>query len=381
MKRNWFLTAPLVCLSQIAIADNAILVLDASGSMWGQIEGKAKIEIARNAVAEMLKTWPQGHQLGLVAYGHRSKGDCADIETLLPIAPLNAAVFQAQVNGLNPKGMTPISAAVQHAAAALKSSEEKATLILVSDGEETCKVDPCVVAKALEAQNIHFTAHVIGFDVAKGTTADSQLQCLAKATGGQYLNASNARELSSALDRLSEITPAATPEASLDAPSSAARGSTLAVKWTGPNAALDAIALVDTASQERTSFVYVSDGNPAMLSMPGLPGKYVLQYRHRDLEVIATRTIEVTEAQASLNAPNSAPIDTEITIHWVGPAAELDTIVIARVGDDGYESYTYVGSENPARLTTPSTPGRYELRYKLRDSEVIAVCPIEVVAK
>ena len=32
----------------------SMLVLDASGSMWGQIGGKPKIEIAREAVASML---------------------------------------------------------------------------------------------------------------------------------------------------------------------------------------------------------------------------------------------------------------------------------------------------------------------------------------
>lgn len=380
MRRNGLLATALLCLGQAAFADNAILVLDASGSMWAQIEGKTKIEIARSAVAAMLKTWPQGHQLGLVAYGHRSKGDCADIETLLPVATLDASTFQDQVNALSPKGMTPISAAVQHAAAALKSSEEKATVILVSDGEETCKLDPCLIAKTLEANSIDFTAHVIGFDVAKNTTADRQLQCLATATGGRYLNASNAQELSGALDQLSKTTPTTKPDATLDAPATAPRGSRLAVHWTGPNAELDAISLVEVNSQARSSYVYVRDGNPALLNLPGKPGNYLLHYRHRDLEVLATRTIVVTEAQASLEAPASAPIDTEIAVHWIGPAAELDTIVIAKVGDDGYESYTYVSSENPVRLTTPSTPGQYELRYKLRDSEVIAVRAIEVKA-
>lgn len=59
----------------------------------------------------------------------------------------------------------------------------------------------------------------------------------------------------------------------------------------------------------------------------------------------------------------------------------MDVIVIAKVGDEGYESYTYLNSTNPARLTTPSEPGQYELRYKLRDTEVIAVRAIEVLGR
>ena len=47
-----------------------MLVLDASGSMWGQIGGKPKIAIARQAVGAMLDGW-NGGDLGLMVYGHR----------------------------------------------------------------------------------------------------------------------------------------------------------------------------------------------------------------------------------------------------------------------------------------------------------------------
>ena len=63
-----------------------MLVPDAFGSMWG--EGRAKIEIAREAVASMLASWPANQQIGLMAYGHRSKGSYTDIEVLKQPAPL-----------------------------------------------------------------------------------------------------------------------------------------------------------------------------------------------------------------------------------------------------------------------------------------------------
>ncbi|UCF82466.1 MAG: VWA domain-containing protein, partial [Desulfobacteraceae bacterium] len=53
-----------------------VLVLDASGSMWGQIEGKAKIEIAKKVMAELIDQIPADFQTGLTVYGHRRKGDC-----------------------------------------------------------------------------------------------------------------------------------------------------------------------------------------------------------------------------------------------------------------------------------------------------------------
>ena len=188
----------------------SMLVLDASGSMWGQIQGRAKIEIAREAVGTMLKTWPRNQQLGLMAYGHRSKGNCADIEVLKMPATVNAAAMQQAVNALQPKGMTPISAAVRMAAEQLKYSERKATVILVSDGEETCHADPCALGAELEKLGVDFTAHVVGFDLPEGK-AHAQLQCLAKTTGGMYVEARDAAELNKALGQLAQAAPAAPP--------------------------------------------------------------------------------------------------------------------------------------------------------------------------
>ena len=185
----------------------AMLVLDASGSMWGQIQGRTKIEIAREAVGTMLQSWPRNQQLGLMAYGHRSKGNCADIEMLKAPGVLDASAMQQSVNALQPKGMTPISASVRMAAEQLKFSERKATVILVSDGEETCHADPCAVGQELEKLGVDFTAHVIGFDIQKGSKAHVQLQCLASSTGGRYIDARDAGELNKALGEVAKAPP------------------------------------------------------------------------------------------------------------------------------------------------------------------------------
>ena len=188
-----------------------MLVLDASGSMWGQIGGKPKITIAREAVDSMLKGW-NGGDLGLMAYGHRRKGDCADIEVLQAIGPNTATGIHKQVNALNPKGMTPISAAVRKAAEQLRYTEQKATVILVSDGEETCNADPCALGKELEAMGVDFTAHVVGFDIEQGSKAHQQLQCLAANTCGRYIEARNATELNKALGEVAATKPAPQPK-------------------------------------------------------------------------------------------------------------------------------------------------------------------------
>lgn len=191
-----------ICALTLAVgiaqaADKTMIVFDASGSMWGQIDGKPKIDIAKNTLKQVIRNWNRQKPLGLMAYGHRSKGDCNDIEILVPIGNVNKQQFIQQIDALTPKGKTPVSQSLQRAAKALRHNEDKATIILISDGRETCDADPCDAAKALKKQGIDFVAHVVGFNVDKAT--DSQLACVAKATGGEYFSADDARSLNSAL--------------------------------------------------------------------------------------------------------------------------------------------------------------------------------------
>ncbi len=53
--------------------------------------------------------------------------------------------------------------AIRQAAEALKYTEKQATVILVSDGIETCDPDPCAVADELEKTGVGLTVHTVGF--------------------------------------------------------------------------------------------------------------------------------------------------------------------------------------------------------------------------
>ena len=141
----------LVWMTALGLAaDRAIIVLDASGSMWGQIDGKPKLEIARETLRTVLQSVPADMELGLMAYGHREKGTCEDIELVVPPAAGSASAITAAADTMKFLGKTPLSAAVRQAAEALKYTEDKATVILITDGLETCEADPCALGKELE---------------------------------------------------------------------------------------------------------------------------------------------------------------------------------------------------------------------------------------
>lgn len=173
-------------------AENLIFILDASGSMWGQVEGKAKIAIAKEVLTDLIRDLPDNAVVGLVAYGHRRKGDCNDVEELVPFRAIDKKRLIRTIKSLRPKGKTPISRSVRLTADRIKGQENQTTIILVSDGKETCDPDPCRLVKKLKATGIKFVMHVIGFDVTQEERV--QLECMANAGGGQYFTAGNAGE-------------------------------------------------------------------------------------------------------------------------------------------------------------------------------------------
>ena len=71
------------------VAPDFVLILSAPGSMWGQVEGENKIVIARGIRKNLVAGLSTEGEAGLVAYLRRQKGDCEDIETLLPLGALD----------------------------------------------------------------------------------------------------------------------------------------------------------------------------------------------------------------------------------------------------------------------------------------------------
>ncbi len=209
LKAAFLLLAGLLAATETIAADKTMIVLDASGSMWGQIDGRSKIDIARETLGTVLKSVPVGTELGLMVYGHREKGSCSDIELAVPPGAGTEGAITSFVNGINPKGKTPLSQSVEQAADILKYTEEKATVVLVTDGLETCEADPCALASALEKKGVDFTTHVVGFGLTE--EEGKQVACLAENTGGKYFQASDAAQLVAALTETVAEAPMARP--------------------------------------------------------------------------------------------------------------------------------------------------------------------------
>lgn len=390
MPRSLACASLALCLvSSPVFADTSrtIIVMDGSGSMWGQIDGRAKLEIARETVTEVLGTIPADQEIGLMAYGHRERGNCSDIELMVAPAAGTGAEIAARVNEMRFQGKTPLSDAVRQAADALRSTEEAATVVLVTDGLETCDADPCALARELEQSGLAFTAHVIGFGLTEEEGA--QVSCLAAETGGMYLQATDASALADALAQTvaaaaapspppAEPTPAEpTPTALLSAPAAAPQGSRIMVEWDGPRSTYDYIRVFDAAG-EWLAEVAPGDENPVELQLPWLTGDFTLAYVLETEAISEAIPISLTPAPVSIIAPATAQVGQDVTITWVGPDAFLDNIQL--LSDDTGErwGYSYTRGKESMVWTMPDVPGNYSFAYVFRDSEVIHTTPIAV---
>lgn len=372
----------------VAEAPRTMLVLDGSGSMWGAVGGRTKIEIAREVVGRVLDQAPADRALGLVAYGHNRQGDCADIELLTPTGADRAAI-RAAVEGLNPRGKTPLSDAVVFAAEQLDYRASPATVVLVSDGIETCHADPCAVGAALEAAGSDLTVHVVGFDI-DDPKALAELQCLAENTGGSFFPASDADDLALALEQtVVETAPGPAPPlpparltlraTELENGPEIETGLTWTLRSDAPDAEPLRIGPGGGAAVELATGVYdiaverAETGQRAealrVEARPGGAGAVTIVF---DLALTAS---------LRLDPAGAAPVNSDLAVHWEGPDREGDyvTVVPAGARPGVYGRYAYTREGDPLSLRLPAEPGAYEVRYLLgRPSRVLASAPIEL---
>jgi Mg-chelatase subunit ChlD len=186
----------------LSLNDRAVqIVVDASRSMWGQIDGVSKMAIAKETLEEVSYWLPTDIDLSLRAYGSTSaveSNNCADSNLLVSFGELNRDPIRRAIAGLRPTGQTPIAYALNQAGRDFDGLNSDRAIVLVSDGIESCGGDPVMAAHGLREQGI--IVHLIGFGMGNAADEDTaSLRAVANASGGRYVTASSAEELKAAL--------------------------------------------------------------------------------------------------------------------------------------------------------------------------------------
>ncbi|KKQ14289.1 MAG: D-amino-acid dehydrogenase [Candidatus Moranbacteria bacterium GW2011_GWF2_36_839] len=193
---------------------NLVLILDSSGSMAPKIGGKSKIEIAKEAALNFVKNLNEEVNVSIIAYGHKGSNSasdkavsCAGIEEIYWLDKIKLDVITSKVSLLQATGWTPIADSLQKASdilAKYPGDQYQNSVLLISDGEETCGGNPVSKAKELNGNNIKLITNVIGFNV--GGTAESQLKNISQNGGGVYYSARSSEELNNVMNKMSEAT-------------------------------------------------------------------------------------------------------------------------------------------------------------------------------
>jgi len=159
---------------------------------------ETKMEAAKRALSDFVGTLPANLSVGLEVYGNRETEECDDIEIIVPVGKLDVDEMQHEINSLQAFGATPVAAALEKGAAAMRPLNGNKTIVLISDGADTCGGDPIRVAERIrEEMGIDVNIQVAGFGVDK--SAGEQLKETASAGGGNYYSADNSQQLSRCL--------------------------------------------------------------------------------------------------------------------------------------------------------------------------------------
>jgi hypothetical protein len=177
------------------------LILDASGSMLQRMDGRRRIDIAKEVLTGAARDLiPAGTPLALRVFGHREPDACrTDLE--IPLGPLNPGAAAATIDGIQAMNLarTPIADSLAAVEADLGGTAGGAVVVLVTDGEETCNGNPESVITSLRDRGVDVSLNIVGFAIDDVELA-AQFEAWAELGGGRYFAANDPEDLSDALE-------------------------------------------------------------------------------------------------------------------------------------------------------------------------------------
>jgi Mg-chelatase subunit ChlD len=223
------------------------IILDTSGSMLEKVHGRRRIDVAKESLATVVRDALADGLLVAIRTFHstdeapdvsvpdaesdrgagrrgdqRARGGDSDrarsddgrrgesggydpsrcqTELTVPVAPLDRTSMLALVERLEAgkRTSTPIAASLAAVADDLAGLTGRRTIVLVTDGDETCGGDPIAEIERLRAMWPDLSLNVVGIALDDAHIVDRMAR-LAEAGGGGFFDASNADELVSAMD-------------------------------------------------------------------------------------------------------------------------------------------------------------------------------------
>lgn len=370
--------------AQDSAPPSLMILFDGSGSMWGKINGSPlpKFGAAREALRQTLPALSPTTRTGLAGFGHRRRGDCTDVETMVPLEAADPLRFMPLLDKLNPKGKGPLAQGLRQAASVLAASPGEKHLLVLHDEPDNCQQDVCAAAAEIHAADPAIRIHVV--TVGMAPAAAEPLACMATQTRGTVFATEDAAELPKAIQTaLATIGRPASPPAVAAPPPAVAQPATAAAAIAtpaAPPATVAALPKPDELPSDGPSRVRLN----MRLAGSGVPIDGAVRWRLTRLDAPAGTTaaverlgarheIEIPEGRYRVDAAIGAVAQSkEITVKPAGvsdgrlevPAALVRLDVTARRGS---------GTLTPAMVTLRRAGPTGEVLWLGQSGETVAV--------
>ena len=165
--------------------ENILIILDASGSMWGQISfgepgdiraQRSKIEIAKKVLEKYVDDLDKEKvNVGLRVFGQYRERGCKDSQLIIPVGPLDKEDFKATMRKVKPGhlGKTPMAYSLRKALVDISTPNDmrrfldegefsggEKSIILITDGEGGCDTIE-------EVRGLEDDLRLLGIDIVK----------------------------------------------------------------------------------------------------------------------------------------------------------------------------------------------------------------------
>lgn len=179
------------------------IILDTSKSMLEEVDGVRRIDIAKSSLEILVnEALTEGLPVALRTFGGSGGGRSARCETSLtaPLAPLDRQATLDLVAALDARRKTksPIAASLAAVTEDLADVEGSRTVVLVTDGDETCGGDPIAAIEGLVRDGRQLDLNIVGFALEDQSVRERMVRW-AEAGDGKYIDAANADELAEAI--------------------------------------------------------------------------------------------------------------------------------------------------------------------------------------
>ena len=192
-------------LSVVRPVDAAIpaveIIFDASGSMGVDLpSGEQRIRAAKDAMEYLITdVLPEGTPFALRAFGHVEPITC-NMALEVPLGPLNPSEALSALGGIELKllSQTPLAEAILATEEDLAEAARERTIILITDGEESCGGDPIAAVQELQLRyDLNLAIISLGID----SDEVAAFERIASHTGVSYVDVGSLAELQESVVR------------------------------------------------------------------------------------------------------------------------------------------------------------------------------------